>query len=219
MWMSPGRFRNAAGLLALAACLCLWASPLLLRAGLRPAEAAGIIDEAGVLDRHHEGYLGVLGESLRTSHDVELAVLIVETAEPISADGGAISLYDDWPLPGPKARELLVVLTLDEDRVSWRAGPDLQDDLSETALHRITKDEMLPLLLAGRHGDALVQGVQAARGHLEAPAETGSGDWLRFALLLSGTIVLLAVQMRRQTRDEKTSADNPYRRFGRLGKF
>jgi uncharacterized protein len=180
-----------------------------------PSFSAPVVDAAGVVPDGVEQSVNLALEDYRRRSGRQVAVAVIGTTGDRSLEDYTIDLARAWGV-GTKGRDngvLLLVATRDR-RVRIEVGRGVEGRLTDLEAGRIIRERLVPLLAAGRYGEAVQQGTDAIRaalgdrrvGTLPPPqaepvaAGTTGGATLFVPILLVGLFVASLFGRRRRRR-------------------
>ena len=154
--------RNRPAVLPIALALLLaWAAPAFAQPEpVIPAPVGFVNDVAGVMDEPARAKLEAFLDQLKRKTGAEFAVLTVKTTAPLDPAEYKVEVFKRWKL-GQKGQDngLLLLVALDEHRVTFETGYGLEGVLPDALESRIIRNEMTPRLRAGDAAGGITAGV------------------------------------------------------------
>ena len=127
-----------------------------------PALTGPVVDAAEMLSASTrdqvENYLG----ELYSSGGTQIQVVTVPSIAPLSVEEASIKIADQWKV-GRHGQDTGVILLIaaSEHKVRIEVGKGREGDLTDLSASRIIREQITPLLRAGRFDDAVKAGVVA----------------------------------------------------------
>ncbi|MFH0887271.1 MAG: TPM domain-containing protein [bacterium] len=138
-----------------------------------PAYSGYVNDYANVLDSAIKAKLEAACTELEKKSTAEMAIAIVQTAEPLIPKEYATELFKKWGV-GKKGKDngVLVLLAMQERRVEIEVGYGLEGILTDGVCGRVLDEYVIPYFKQGKFGEGLYNGALALSGKIME----GSGD-------------------------------------------
>ena len=134
-------------------------------AGDFPPPEGWVTDRAGVMEAPVRQDLEALLEDLERETAAEVAVVTVETTDPLDPVGYGVRLFEEWGLGKAGADNgLLILLALREREIRVEVGYGLEHVLTDGLVGQLLDREAVPLLQEDRFGE----GLSALAGALAA---------------------------------------------------
>jgi uncharacterized protein len=127
-----------------------------------PAPQGFVTDTAGVIDAPTEAKIDALALELQQKTGAEIAVLTVDSTEPLDDFTYAMQVADTWKV-GKKGDDsgLLVLVAVQDRTVRVVTGYGVEGVLPDGLVGNIQDREMVPEFRAGRMGEGIWRGVAA----------------------------------------------------------
>ena len=122
-----------------------------------PAPVGFVNDRAGVLDETARARLEAFLDQVKRKTDVQFAVLVLRTTAPADPIQYKTAAYQRW-FHGNRT-SLLLLVALDERRIAFETGYELEGILPDGLEARIIRDEMTPRFRAGDLAGGITAGV------------------------------------------------------------
>jgi len=134
-----------------------------------PAARGFVTDLAGVIDAVHTRHIEGLARVLQERTGAEIAVLTVESTDPLDDFTYAMRVADAWKV-GRRGEDtgVLVLLATRDRKLRVVVGYGLESVLPDGLVGEIQDAEMVPAFRAGRLGEGLWRGVAAMAGRIAA---------------------------------------------------
>ncbi len=125
-----------------------------------PAPTGFVTDQAGVIDAPTKAKIDALALELQQKTGAEIAVLTVDTTEPLDDFTYAMRVADAWKV-GKKGEDtgLLVLVAVRDRKVRVITGYGVEGVLPDGLVGNIQDTEMVPEFRAGRMGEGIWRGV------------------------------------------------------------
>lgn len=134
-----------------------------------PAPVGFVNDQANVLDADTRAKLEAFLDQVKRRTGAEFAVLTVRTTAPLDPSEYKVRAFEQWKL-GKRGEDngLLLLVALDERRITFETGYGLEDVLPDGLESRIVREEMTPRFRAGDMAGGITAGVLRAAGRIAA---------------------------------------------------
>ena len=143
------------------ALLLAWAAPVFAQPEpVIPAPVGFVNDVAGVMDEPARAKLEAFLDQLKRKTGAEFAVLTVKTTAPLDPAEYKVEVFKRWKL-GQKGQDngLLLLVALDEHRITFETGYGLEGVLPDALESRIIRTEMTPRFRAGDPSGGITAGM------------------------------------------------------------
>ena len=131
--------------------------PAVAADSLFPEPAGFVNDRAGVLDDSSRARLESFLDQVRSRTGVQFAVLVVPTTAPLDPIAYKTEAYRRWF--GGHRNSLLLLVALEERRIAFETGYELEGVLPDGLQARVIRREMAPRFRAGDQAGGIRQGV------------------------------------------------------------
>jgi uncharacterized protein len=150
---------------AFVACVLLLIPGLLGAAKQGPAipvPAGFVTDDAGVIGPERKARIIALLTELERRTGVEVAVLTVQSTQPLDDFDYGMEVFDRWKI-GKRGKDngLLFLVVVRDRRVRMITGYGLEGILPDGKIGEITDEEVLPAFHKGRYGLGILRGAWA----------------------------------------------------------
>src|SRR3989339_80878 len=141
-------------------------------------KAEGFInDYVGILTPTEIQQLNSITKALKAKNGSELAVVIVNTVEPLDSKLYAVKLFEKWKI-GEKGKDngVLLLLSMTERRIEIEVGYGLEGALPDALCGRILDTYAVPNFKTGKIGRGMVETAKAIgqiAGGEDMPAAVG----------------------------------------------
>ena len=134
-----------------------------------PAPAGFVNDVAGVMDEPARAKLEAFLDQVKQKTGAEFAVLIVKTTAPLDPAEYKVKVFERWK-PGQRGADngLLLLVALDEHRITFETGYGLEGTLPDGLQSRIIREEMTPRFRAGDLAGGITAGVLRTAARIAA---------------------------------------------------
>jgi uncharacterized protein len=134
-----------------------------------PSPRGFVTDTAGVIDAQTRARLTRLLEELQQKTGAEIAVLTVDSTQPLDDFSYALQVVEAWK-PGKKGEDtgVLVLVPVKDRKLRILVGYGLEGTLPDGLVGAIQDREMVPAFRAGRIGDGIWRGVSAMASRIAA---------------------------------------------------
>lgn len=128
-----------------------------------PAATGFVNDAAGVMGEPARAQLEAFLDQLKQKTGAEFAVLTVKTTAPLDPAGYKERVFKSWKL-GKHGEDngLLLLVALDEHRITFETGYGLEGVLPDGLEARIIREEMTPRFRSGDMAGGITAGVLRA---------------------------------------------------------
>lgn len=166
-----------------------------------PRPVGYVNDFANVIGRDHRQQMEDVATSLKEEHGVELAVVTIRTAAPLTPKDYATQLFNEWGIGGPEDSGLLILLSVDDREIQVEVGYGLEGVLPDGKAGAILDQAVVPHLAKGEYGQGLLAGAKVFKGELAGEHyELGrrEDDWLVAFVIFILIAVIVTYLYRRQ---------------------
>lgn len=134
-----------------------------------PTPQGFVTDTAGVIDAATRAKLSRLIEELKQKTGAEIAVLTVDSTQPLDDFTYAMQVAEAWK-PGKKGEDtgVLVLVPVKDRKLRILVGYGLEGTLPDGLVGSIEDREMVPEFRAGRIGEGIWRGVSALASRIAA---------------------------------------------------
>jgi uncharacterized protein len=134
-----------------------------------PTPQGFVTDTAGVIDAATRAKLTRLIEELKQKTGAEIAVLTVDSTQPLDDFTYAMQVAEAWK-PGKKGEDtgVLVLVPVKDRKLRILVGYGLEGALPDGLVGAIQDREMVPEFRAGRIGEGIWRGVSALASRIAA---------------------------------------------------
>jgi uncharacterized protein len=134
-----------------------------------PTPQGFVTDTAGVIDAPTRARLTRLLEELQQKTGAEIAVLTVDSTQPLDDFTYAMQVAEAWK-PGKKGEDtgVLVLVPVKDRKLRVLVGYGLEGTLPDGLVGAIQDREMVPEFRAGRIGEGIWRGVNAMANRIAA---------------------------------------------------
>lgn len=166
-----------------------------------PRPVGYVNDFANVIGRDHRRQMEDVAIALRDEQGVELAVVTIRTAAPLTPKDYATQLFNEWGIGGPEDSGLLILLSVDDREIQVEVGYGLEGVLPDGKVGAILDQAVVPHLAKGEYGQGLLAGAKVFKGelageHYELARE--DDDWLMAFIIFILIAVIVTYLYRRQ---------------------
>lgn len=163
------------------AIFCIFFIPqLIFTQEIKFPRAVGYVNDfAGVIEENYKININNLIENFEKETTNEIAVVTVESAEPLDPTNYAVKLFEKWGI-GKKEKDngVLILLAMKERKVKIEVGYGLEGVLTDGRCGEILDKYVLPYFKEKKWGEGLYSGCQAIINVIkkgEIPAESTAG--------------------------------------------
>ncbi|MFA5840208.1 MAG: TPM domain-containing protein, partial [Candidatus Margulisiibacteriota bacterium] len=161
-------------------------------------KATGFVnDYVGILTSTEIQQLNSITKALKVKNGSELAVVIVNTVEPLDPKLYAVKLFEKWKI-GEKGKDngVLLLLSMTERRIEIEVGYGLEGALPDALCGRILDTYAVPNFKAGKIGTGMVETAKAISqiaGGEDIPAAVGAEKSDNSVAVIFVVIIIVAI--------------------------
>ncbi|MGD9895505.1 MAG: YgcG family protein [Candidatus Methylacidiphilaceae bacterium] len=167
-----------------------------------PAFEGSVVDQAGLLSRRERNSLERELDRFARQKGSQVAVLIVRSTRPESAESYGIRVLEEWKL-GRKGMDdgILLLIVTDERIVRMEVGFGLEQTISDAEAKHLIEERILPFFKTGQFFPGISIGIEAILAKisgeplppLRRPPEPKHAQTPSRILLLAALLVLALV--------------------------
>lgn len=162
-----------------------------------PKPVGFVNDFARIIQRDHRIEIEDVAKALQENQGVEIAVVTIDTAEPLTPKQYATQLFNEWGIGGPEDSGLLILLAMEEREIQVEVGYGLEGVLPDGKVGAILDQAVIPYFARGDYGRGLLEGSRAFMAELtdesyQRSKEDHSGLWGFIIFLVIVAIIYLA---------------------------
>lgn len=180
--------------------LCLFILPCAAKVEF-PKPIGFINDYAGILKISEKEQLDSITKGLKQKMGAELAVVIVNTVDPLDSKTYATELFNAWKI-GQKGKDngVLLLLAMQERRVEIETGYGVEGVLPDAMCGRILDNYAIPYFKKDEYGQGLIKASEAIAkvvggGTIEASAASGPSNDDSTIALYAAVIGIIIIGM------------------------
>lgn len=127
-----------------------------------PEPVGFINDFAELISREDKNKLETLFSELQNKTTAEIAVVTIETTQPLDIETYAVKLFEKWGI-GKKGKDngLLLLVALKDRKVRIEVGYGLEGAVPDVLAKQIISNTIIPYFKKGNYSAGIVQGSQA----------------------------------------------------------
>lgn len=147
-----------------------------------PKPVGFVNDFARVIDRTYSIEMDSVAKTLQDNQGVEMAVVTINSSEPMTPKEYATQLFNEWGIGGPEDSGLLILLAMEEREIQVEVGYGLEGVLPDGKVGAILDEAVIPYFAKGDYGRGLLEGARAFQAELAQESyaqrkEDNSGLW------------------------------------------
>jgi len=130
--------------------------PVLAKEPVYPDYKGFVNDFAGVIDASTRQKMEGLCQALEKKTSAELAIVAVNTVEPLDSKEYAVKLFEKWKI-GKKGKDngILILLAMEEKRIEIEVGYGLEGVIPDAQAGGILDKYAVPFFKEGKFGEGL----------------------------------------------------------------
>jgi uncharacterized protein len=162
-----------------------------------PKPVGFVNDFAQVINRSYSIEMDSVAKALQDSRGVEMAIVTINSSEPITPKEYATQLFNEWGIGGPEDSGLLILLAMEEREIQVEVGYGLEGVLPDGKVGGILDEAVIPYFAKGDYGRGLLEGARAFKAELAEESyarrkEDNSGLWGFVIFLVIVAIIYLS---------------------------
>ena len=166
-----------------------------------PRPVGYVNDFANVISGDHRRQMEDVAIALRDDQGVELAVVTIRSAAPLTPKDYATQLFNEWGIGGPEDSGLLILLSVDDREIQVEVGYGLEGVLPDGKVGAILDQAVVPHLAKGEYGRGLLAGAKVFKAELAGEhyeLDTRDNEWpIAFIIFILIAVIVTYLSRRK----------------------